>query len=275
MKTRNTILRNVVVALALLLGAGVAQGQTVMCDSSPCVPGDTRATGILDLNVGGTFYDVTFVLTDAEPLYGPPPGVYDFTTDAEATDAVNAVNDALNTLPTIVRVGETPGEVFAYRVPYDFIQLGDIPNVKARDGKHREEDTTWFLLPGSSSGVYTDPTMYADFEEVGGSPAPTIDFGADPATIESGGTSTLSWGVTDADSCAGSDGWSGDKNPVSGTEDVTPFQTSVYVLTCVGPGGESAEPVTVTVPEPGAILSMAAALATLGVVRRWRRKGCA
>jgi hypothetical protein len=272
MKTRNTILRNVVVALALLLGAGAAQGQTVMCGSSPCESGDTSATGILGLNVGGTFYDVTFVLADAEEVYGPPPGVYDFTTDDGAIEAINAVAAALNTIPTILRVNES----FAYRIPYDFIQIGDIPNVKAREGIYREEQTAWILLPGgNSSGVYTDETMYADFEEVGGSPAPTIDFGADPETIESGGTSTLSWGVTDADSCFGSNHWPGDKDPVSGTQDVMPSQTSRYVLTCEGPGGQSEEEVTVTVPEPGAILSMAAALATLGVVRRRRRKGCA
>jgi hypothetical protein len=271
MKTRNTILRNVVVALALLLGAGVAQGQTVMCGSSPCESGDTSATGILDLNVGGTFYDVTFVLADAEELYGPPPGDYDFTTDDEAIEAVDAVNDALDTIPTILRINEAP----AYRVPYDFIQIGDSPNVKARDAVYREEQTAWILLPGSSSGVYIDETMYADFEEVGGSPAPTIDFAADPTTIEFGGTSTLSWLVTDADSCdgsMGSGGWAGAKDPVSGSEDVSPMVTSDFVLTCVGPGGPSDSELTVTVPEPGATLSMAAALATLGVVRVRRRR---
>jgi hypothetical protein len=274
---KNKILSNALVAITMfLLAASVAQGQTVMCGSSPCVSGDTSATGILGLNVGGTFYDVTFVLTDAEPLYGAPPGVYDFTTEATAKEAIAAVNDALNTLPTIFFVGETPYEVAAYRVPFDFVEFLMTPNVEAVDGWYREENLEWRLSPaGVQTGVYTDETMYADFEEVLGSPAPTIDFGADPETIESGGTSTLSWGVTDADSCFGSNHWPGDKDPVSGTQDVMPFQTSRYVLTCEGPGGQSEEEVTVTVPEPGAILSMAAALATLGVVRRRRRKGCA
>jgi hypothetical protein len=70
----------------------------------------------------------------------------------------------------------------------------------------------------------------------------------------------------------GTGDWPGAKDPESGDEDVDPMVTSTYILTCFGPGGQSEEEVTVTVPEPGAILSMAAALATLGVVRRWRRK---
>jgi hypothetical protein len=104
---------------------------------------------------------------------------------------------------------------------------------------------------------------------------PVIDFTADPAIIGLGGTSTLSWFVTDADSCDGSTFWPGAKDPVSGSKDVLPTVTSAYILTCDGPGGQSESQLTVTVPEPGATLSMAAALATLGVVRRWRRKGCA
>jgi hypothetical protein len=276
MKTRNTILRNVVVALALLLGAGAAQGQTVMCGSSPCVSGDNIATGILDLNVGGTLYDVTFVLTDAEDLYGPPPGFYDFTTENEAREAIGAVNDALNTVPTIFTVGETPSDVAAYRVPFDFFVFLSQDNVEALDGFYREEETAWLLFPGgTASGLYTDATMYADFEEVGGSPAPEISFSANPPNIDLGDTSLLLWSVTDADFCDGSLGsgdWPGAKDPVFGEAEVSPMVTSDYILTCDGPGGQSEEQVTVTVPEPGAILSLAAALATLGLIRVRRRR---
>jgi hypothetical protein len=274
---KNKILSNALVAITMfLLAASVAQGQTVMCGSSPCVSGDTSATGILGLNVGGTFYDVTFVLTDAEPLYGPPPGVYDFTTDNEATEAIDAVNAALDSVPTIFFVGETPYEVAAYRVPFDFVEFLMTPNVEALDGFYREEETAWLLFPGgTASGLYTDATMYADFEEVGGSPAPMISFSANPPNIDLGDTSLLLWSVTDADSCDGSLGsgdWPGAKDPVFGEWVVSPMVTSDYILTCDGPGGQSEDNVIVTVPEPGAILSMAAALATLGVVRRWRRK---
>jgi hypothetical protein len=280
MKTRNTILRNVVVALAVLLAAGAAQGQTVMCGSSPCVSGDTSATGILDLSVGGTLYDVTFVFTDAEEVYGPPPGVYDFTTEAAAKEAVDAVNVALNSVPTILRVIE----ISAYRIGFAFVEFLMQPNVEVLDGFYREEETAWLLFPGgSATGVYTDETVYADFEEAGGTPAPTIDFTADPATIELGGTSTLSWLVTDADSCTGSlgsGGWPGAKDPVSGSEDVSPTATSTYRLTCDGSGGQSESELMVTVPDPDIDVPtmsayMLAGLALLlmalgGAVIRWR-----
>jgi hypothetical protein len=46
-----------------------------------------------------------------------------------------------------------------------------------------------------------------------------------------------------------------------------------YTLVWSGASQFLAKPIVGVVPEPGTSLSMVAALATLGVVRRWRRKG--
>jgi hypothetical protein len=92
MKTRNTILWNVVVALALLLGAGAAQAApTVRLDPMD----NTVALGIENLDVNGTVYNVDFVFTDSDMLYGFPK-VFDFTSAADANTAVDAARAVLN-----------------------------------------------------------------------------------------------------------------------------------------------------------------------------------
>ena len=275
MNTRNTILRNVVVALALLLAAGAAQAQTVVLEG-------TQAIGIDGLNVDGTIYDVDFsTKTNPNSVYGDFPGELDFIGLSLANVARDAVDSALDgsDATTVAASGET-GET-VYVVGYGTQVVGRSDNLLhtisefdqgwGRGVPLEEDSMLWTQQPPATK-------VFALFMATGGSPAPTIDFSADPATILSGQSSTLSWDVTNATTCTGSlgsSGWPGDKDPFSDSEDVSPTQTTGYILTCDGPGGQSEEEVTVTVPEPGAILSMAAALATLGVVRRWRRKGCA
>ncbi|HZP12175.1 MAG TPA: hypothetical protein VFB36_07120 [Nevskiaceae bacterium] len=83
--------------------------------------------------------------------------------------------------------------------------------------------------------------------------ATVVSFRADPATVQPGGSSTLSWTTQNASSCTASDNWSGTKS-TSGSESVTPPSTPnsyLYTLTCTGPGGQNAaSSITVTVAGP-------------------------
>ena len=88
-------------------------------------------------------------------------------------------------------------------------------------------------------------------------PEPTCDsFTATPANICSGGTSTLSWWTTDADSVSIDKGI-GSVTPVaSGTETVSPTVTMTYELTATNTAGSASCTATVTVWEPpGASIS--------------------
>jgi len=81
---------------------------------------------------------------------------------------------------------------------------------------------------------------------------PTLEFSADPDALEEGDSSTLAWEAENADTCAASEGWDGDK-PTSGSESVSPTETTTYTLICEGEGGEVMQSVMVTVtpaPEP-------------------------
>ena len=67
--------------------------------------------------------------------------------------------------------------------------------------------------------------------------APTVTIAASPASISSGGTTTLNWTSTNASSCTASGGWSGTK-ATSGSQQITALtQSATFTLTCTGSGG--------------------------------------
>ena len=79
-------------------------------------------------------------------------------------------------------------------------------------------------------------------------PIPTATLSANPTTIGSGQSSTLTWSSTDAAGCTASDGWSGNL-AASGSQSTGALTaTSSFTITCTGIGGtSSAQTVTVTV----------------------------
>jgi len=91
-----------------------------------------------------------------------------------------------------------------------------------------------YHLPAFCSGDQPEPQ------------APTLMFSVDPATIDVGATSTLSWESEHADECVASDGWVGTQD-LSGDLVIMPTSTTKYTLTCTGAGGEVSKSATVTV----------------------------
>lgn len=78
----------------------------------------------------------------------------------------------------------------------------------------------------------------------------TVSLLANPTTIVSGATSTLSWTSTNATSCTASDGWSGVKATTS-SEIVSPVATTTYILVCSGATNSATSSATVNVtPAP-------------------------
>ncbi len=96
-KRISTVLATGAVAMGLLLSAPSAQAATA--EVQP--PGDTNATGIANLMVNGTLYDVLFVREKGSILYSSG---FDFTTQTDAEDAREAVVNALN-VSSAVTVG--------------------------------------------------------------------------------------------------------------------------------------------------------------------------
>ncbi|MDP3934999.1 MAG: hypothetical protein Q8Q46_02180, partial [Candidatus Giovannonibacteria bacterium] len=89
-------------------------------------------------------------------------------------------------------------------------------------------------------------------------PAPTLTFTGNPTTITAGQSSSLQWTSQNTTSCNASANppsaqWSGPRDPNNGSsdaidhQDVTPSSTTIYTLTCTGPGGSVSKDVTITV----------------------------
>ena len=81
-------------------------------------------------------------------------------------------------------------------------------------------------------------------------PAPTVSLSANPTSISSGASSTLTWSSTNATSCAASGAWSGDKTASVSEVLSNILATSSYTLTCTGTGGSASQTATVTVTPP-------------------------
>jgi hypothetical protein len=97
-------------------------------------------------------------------------------------------------------------------------------------------------------------------------PPPIAMLSAAPTSIVSGGAAVITWSSVNATSCAASRGWSGTL-ATSGSRSTGPLTvTTVYALTCAGPGGISA-PLAVTVnilPQPTVTLTAAPAAVAAG-----------
>jgi len=76
---------------------------------------------------------------------------------------------------------------------------------------------------------------------------PTLTLSANPTSVASGQSSSLTWSSTSATSCTASNGWSGTKS-ISGTQVISPVTTTTtYTLSCTDTGGSATQSVTVTV----------------------------
>ncbi|XOV83039.1 MAG: hypothetical protein ACFHXK_19570 [bacterium] len=85
------------------------------------------------------------------------------------------------------------------------------------------------------------------------SPSPSLTFTSSASSISPGGSVTLSWQSTNADSCEASGGWSGSRG-TSGQQTINSLQQSqTYSLSCSGAGGAALRQVQVSVVDAAEI----------------------
>lgn len=102
--------------------------------------------------------------------------------------------------------------------------------------------------------------------------APLNSLTAQPASIASGESTTLTWSSTDADVCSGSGFDTG--NAKAGSVKVGPLVTTTYELTCQGAGGRTTSSVKVSVfPAPETEILMPNPMTGVGRVRVFSESG--
>ncbi|GAG90613.1 unnamed protein product, partial [marine sediment metagenome] len=162
------------------------------------------ASGIQNLNVDGTLYNVDFEYGSANNIYGTPP-VFDFNTDDGARDATLAVVNALNGVPAVQNVG--PIKDANFKIGHDADELlGTIITVteEARyrnsnwdyggpdfpDSDRQETYATFTIAGTGEPGVPGAPT---GISAAGGNAVATVSFSAPD---DDGGSTVTSYTAT-------------------------------------------------------------------------------
>lgn len=112
--------------------------------------------------------------------------------------------------------------------------------------------TGYGSVSGSVNSGSSGTTVYPALTPTGGCPAapgaPTVSFTASPTTVSSGGSSTLNWTVTGANSCTASGAWSGSQNASGGSQSTGALASSqTYNLSCSNTNGTTVRSATVSV----------------------------
>ena len=117
--------------------------------------------------------------------------------------------------------------------------------------------TTTYTAAATGTGNSASATAVVTVSASSAS-APTVSLIADPSSIASGGSSTLTATATNATTVAisGSDGTSYSVGSTGGTQSVSPATTTTYTATATGPGGTSSATAKVTVGPVGNVTAI-------------------
>lgn len=143
------------------------------------------ASGIQDLNVNGTLYDVEFVYDSAYNVYGDSPN-FDFDNQSDAIAATDAVRAALNKVPQVTEVGNGPDDFLRSRFTIGYDEE-DIIITSTVGWSGTYDDGTW-RDTGRQLEPPFDSQTYADFTVAGGGPPPPSGVDLTGNVEDTGGT---------------------------------------------------------------------------------------
>jgi hypothetical protein len=166
-------------ALTLALTVSAAQAQVLGTGSN--------ATGIRNLDVDGTVYDVEFLFGSSNLIYGTDPKVFDFPSVGDlptaAAAASDAVRTALNDIGTFETVGPDGGtNLDFFDIGFGAEGLGATTLVST--GEFFILSDTWDKSdPATRSRISSDNYVYADFTVVVPEPGTALLLGLGLASL--------------------------------------------------------------------------------------------
>ncbi len=163
------------------------------------------------------------------------------------TVTIPAPTVTLDAAPTSILTGESATLSWSTRHA-DTVSLDNGIGAVALNGSLlvSPTDTTAYTLTATGAGGTVSALVTVTVTEP--PPVPTLSVTADPGTIASGSSATLTWSSTHADSVTIEPGIGIVDTNSSLT--VSPTETTTYSLTAAGPGGSTTATVNVTVENP-------------------------
>ena len=185
----------------------------------------------------------------ASPIAGPNATDNATGTRADAAAVMVAPLADIGSLDLFPKTGALAGPSIDLALVASFTDSATDFNGQARTGRTRGAYEGDGVNPGWKLALAPKAVAGAPL-----SPAPTIptvSLVANPSTVAIGAPSTLSWGATNATACSASGGWTGARVTAGSISVGAISSTTVYTLTCSGPGGDATSSATVTItPAP-------------------------
>ncbi len=209
---------------------------SVSVTPSTTTPYSVTCMGTSGSAIANATVNVTPVVNTTPPVLSgaAPTG----TLPAGTTSAVLKITTNENALCSYATVA---GLAYAAMTPFSAITTGALAHSVALSSLQNGQSYTYYVKCKDAAGNVSADTAIS-FSIA--APAPTATLSANPTSITSGSSSTLSWSSTNAASCTGT-GFTASGTVGSAT--VTPAQTTTYGLTCTGAGGSASASASVTV----------------------------
>lgn len=201
--------------------------------------------------------------------------------DTQVTTIAGAARDQVAATPPVVSFAAAPSNVAAGQTTRLSWSTTDALRCDASGAWSGEQPTEGTFVSGA---LTTSQTYVLSCVGLGGTTsiqqavqvdastppatppaAPVTSLTVSPASIAAGGTATLAWSSSNADSCVASGGWAGAK-ATSGNQTVGPLTAnSSFAIKCTGAGGSKSATATVIVQQPAAAPTLSFAASPLSV----------
>ena len=137
-------------------------------------------------------------------------------------------------------------QTIAHGFLQDLYSASHLEQVRTFQAMYEAQELKHELVASAQTTVVSDgggtppvvPEYTAPVIEAPAVVAPTVNLTASPASVARGGSITLSWSSTDANTCTASDSWSGLK-ATSGAQTMTLNNPATFTLSCSGDGGSA------------------------------------
>ncbi len=190
---------------------------------------------------GGTAMDTVNVLVGSQPVNPPTVSISANPTSINSGSSTTLNWSSTNANSCLASSFPSTNQWTGTKNTSGSIQISNLTN-----------STTFHISCTGNGGSASDYVQVTVNTVPPPTPAPTLSLVANPTSVSYGGSTVLSWNVTNATSCTANSNpatnWISSKNPNGGSQTISNLTSTTYFnLTCSGNGGTVSDTVTVSV----------------------------